>query len=199
MYRSKLHAYNHDFLRLFLLVLGLYISVYPQQLHSKHDMALNRRNPDGWYSFLVPKALRNVERHADVDGGFYMNRDFNIDFDFWPFEGTPNFLRDVNGKYSKSPILACSTKKRTTQTLRTKIGGERAIVQSCPNTNRWKGFRFIYYVTFPKLKVFNGEDFRDGIFSLTVKYKDRRYATLAQRIIRSIKFNRKTSNLKGTN
>ena len=72
--------------------------------------------------------------------------------------------------------------------MRTKIDGKRAIIQRCSDTDERKGFRYIYYVTFPKLKVYNGQYFSYGMFNFTVAYRNPRYSSVAERIVRSIDF-----------
>ncbi len=170
------------FLCLFLLMLTS-ISVLGQS-------KLSRRNPDGWFSLRIQTLMGKVERHADVDGGFYIINVLEIDYDYWTYENTPNFLRNAQNSYPKPPLLACSAKSRQTRTLRTIIDGKRAIIQRCSETDARKGFRYIYYVTFLKLKIYNGGEFQNGMFNLTITYKSRRYLSVAEQIIRSIDFDR---------
>jgi hypothetical protein len=146
---------------------------------------LSRRNPDGWFSVIVPKVMGKVERHADVDGGFYISDALEINYDYWTYENTPNWLR---GQYAVSVMPACPKKSRHTHTLRTMIDGKRAIIQRCSETDERKGFRYVYYVTFPRVKVFNGQYFDYGMFNLTVEYRNPRHAPVAERIVRSIDF-----------
>jgi hypothetical protein len=155
------------------------------QSTSPAPLELGRRNPDGWFTVSLPKVLATVERHADVDGGFYASDILGIDYDYWTYVNTPNWLR---GKYATSLLLACSGKSKNIRTLRTWIDGNRAVVQQCSETDERKGFRYIYYVTFPKLRIFDGERSRYGMFNFTVEYKLRRYSTLANRIVRSLDF-----------
>jgi hypothetical protein len=149
---------------------------------------LSPRSPDHWFKLLGPGSMREVERHADVDGGFYTSQDLVIDYDFWTYDNTPNFLRDVVGRYSKSPILECRQKGRKTKTRSAKINGKRAIIQQCRETDERKRGRYIYYVTFPKVKVFNGESFDYGMFNLSIRYKDKLFISAAERIVHSIDF-----------
>lgn len=152
---------------------------------SNFNLKLSQRNPDNWFSLRVPKIMGKVERKADVDGGFYIADALEIDYNYWMFENTPNWLR---GQYATSLILACPKKDKNTRTLRTRIDGKKAIIQQCSQTDERKGFRYIYYVTFPKVKVFNGEFFDYGMFNFTVEYKNKRYLPVAERIVRSINF-----------
>lgn len=154
-------------------------------LGQSNSLTLKRRNPDGWFSLSVPKVMGKVERHADVDGGFFTSDALEIDYDYWTYENTPNWLR---GQYAVSVMLACPKKSRHTRTLRTRIDGKRAIIQRCSETDGRKGFRYIYYLTFPKVKVFNGQYFDYGMFNFTVEYKNPRHSSVAERIIRSIDF-----------
>ena len=108
---------------------------------SNFNLKLSRRNPDNWFSLRVPEIMGKVERHADVDGGFYIADALEIDYDYWTFENTPNWLR---GEYAKSVILVCSAKSKNTRTLRTRIDGKKAIIQQCSETDERKGFRYIY-------------------------------------------------------
>jgi hypothetical protein len=155
------------------------------QSTSPPSLELSRRNPDGWFTVSLPKVLATVERHADVDGGFYASDILEINYDYWTYANTPNWLR---GKYATSLLLACSAKSKHIHTLRTWIDGNRAVVQQCSETDERKGSRYIYYVTFPKLRIFEGERFRYGMFNFTVGYKLRRYSNLANRIVRSLDF-----------
>ena len=157
------------------------------QATSQRPLGLSRRNPDGWFTLGLPKLIGNVERHADVDGGFYVSDHLEIDYDYWTHANTPNWLR---GKYATSLLLACSGKSKNTRTLRTTIDGNRAIIQQCSQTDQRKGFRYVYYVTFPKLRVFDGEGFHCGMFNLTVEYRNQRYLSIARRIVRSLDFER---------
>lgn len=167
-----------------VILISVRISISGQSTpHS--SLKLNRRNPDGWFSLLVPKRMGKVERFADVDGGFYKADGLEIHYDYWTYENTPNWLR---GNYAKSLILACPEKRKHTRTLQTRIDGKRAIIQRCSEKDERKGFRYIYYVTFPKQKVFNGEDFHHGMFNLRVEYKNRRQQSIAEEIVRSIDF-----------
>ena len=152
---------------------------------SSFNLKLNKRNPDGWFTLLVPKIMGKVERHADVDGGFYIDDALEIDYTFWTSEGTPNWLR---GQWATSPLLACPEKSKKTRTWRTKIDGQRAVIQQCFKTDERKGSRYIYYVTFPKVKVSDGVNFDYGMFNLTVEYKDKNYSPIAERIVSSINF-----------
>ncbi|HYJ91161.1 MAG TPA: hypothetical protein VEV84_07630, partial [Pyrinomonadaceae bacterium] len=58
---------------------------YAQNLSSK--WALSFRDPDGWFRLYVPKLMSRVQRHADVDGGFYTSKEFEINYDYWPLHG----------------------------------------------------------------------------------------------------------------
>jgi hypothetical protein len=155
------------------------------QSTSPASLELSRRNPDGWFTVSLPGVLGTVEQHADVDGGFYDSDILGIDYDYWTYANTPNWLR---GKYATSLLLACSGKSQHIRTLRTWIDGNRAVVQQCSERDERKGFRFIYYVTFPKLRMFDGERHRYGMLNFTVEYKLRRYSNLANRIVRSLDF-----------
>lgn len=163
------------------------VTVFDASGQSKVSPKLSRRNPDGWFSLLVPMPAGKVERHADVDGGFYSTDAIEIDYDFWTYEGTPNFLRDVLGKYSKAPHLACPESRKPV-TIRTKIDGKRALIQRCSESDEQRGSYYVYYVTFPKVKVFDGENFDYGMFNLTIRHKRKAYSSVAEQIVRSIYF-----------
>jgi hypothetical protein len=174
----------HRLTFLLVLIVLTRLSVSGQS-NSNSPLKLSTRNPDGWFTLRVPKIMGKVERPADVDGGFYIADAFEIHYDYWTYENTPNWLR---GSYAKSVILACPEKSRRTRTLRTRIDGKRAIIQRCSETDERKGFRHIYYVTFPKLRVFNGEYFTDGMFNFTVEYRSQRYLPVAEDIVQSLDF-----------
>ena len=157
------------------------------QSTSQGSLELARRNPDGCFTVSLPNAISKVERFADVDGGFYESDILGIHYDYWTYPNTPNWLR---GKYATSLLLACPRKNGRTHTRRTWIDGSSAVVQQCSDTDERKGFRYIYYVTFPKVRIFDGEKFRYGMFNFTVEYKLRRYSTIAKQIVRSLDFER---------
>jgi hypothetical protein len=159
----------HSIIRPLLLIALIWASAAGQAT-SQRSLELSRRNPDGWFTLVIPRVIGNVERHADVDGGFYVSHILEVDFDYWTHANTPNWLR---GKYAQSLLLACSGKSKNTRTLRARIDGNRAVIQRCSQTDERKGFRYIYYVSFPKLRVFDGEAFRYGTFNLTVEYRNR--------------------------
>ena len=160
--------------------LGQVIGPYPHEL--------TQRNPDGWFTLSVPRAMARVERHADVAGGFYISDILEIHYDYWTNENTPNWLQ---GRYATSLLLACSAKSKNSRTIRTRIDGKTAIIQQCSETDERKGFRYIYYVTFPKLRVFDGETFHYGMFNLMVEYRSRSYLWIAKRIVSSLDFGAK--------
>lgn len=172
-----------------LLCLSLLIATNHEiTAQSKFNPNLIRRNPDGWFNLLVPKTIGKVGRHADVSGGFYIKNGLTIDYTYWTFDSTPNWLRDVVNNYSKAPQLICSTKNKKTRTLRTRIDGKRAIIQQCSKTDELRGFRYIYYITFPKIKVHLGGSVEYGMFNLTLENKNRRFFPLAKKIVHSINF-----------
>jgi hypothetical protein len=170
---------------LFLIAL-IWMSA-PGHAISQRSLELIQRNPDGWFTLSVPKAIGEVGRHADVDGGFYVSDDLEVDYDYWTQAGTPNWLR---GKYATSLLLACPRKGKNTRTLRTRIDGNRAVIQQCSQTDESQRFRYMYYVTFPKLRVFDGEGFHYGMFNLRVGFRNRRHLSVAREIVRSLDFDR---------
>lgn len=179
------------FLCIFALLFAS-ISILGQSKTSPKNLSqLKRRNPDGWFNLLVPKSAGKVEHHADVDGGFYTTDKLEVNFIYWMYKNTPNFLRDVSGNYSKFPMLACS-KKSQVKTWKNKIDGKKAIIQRCVETDARDDFKFIYYVTFPKLKVYEAESrkFNYGTFNLTITYKNRQELSTAERIVRSLNFDK---------
>lgn len=172
-----------------MLFLSFLTPIVGGQKRHAESLELTRRNPDGWFSLLVPTNMGPIGRHADVDGGFYSTPRLEIDFDYWPYDGTPNFLRGPGGLYSKAPILACSKSSKHGYTKRLSVAGERAIIQKCLQRSKagHQKYSYLYYITFPKIKV---RDYGYGMFSLTVSYKTSSYETLASRIVRSIRFRR---------
>lgn len=150
------------------------------------NMVLSQRNPDGWFTILIPKSVGNATRFADVDGGFYDASDIRITFSYWTFENTPNFVRNGGPASQEELVLVCS-KSRQALIFRTKIASRKAIVQRCPETGAGN-FRYLYYVNFPKLDVFDGELYGSGTFTLTINYNNRNYVSFASRIARSIRF-----------
>jgi len=149
---------------------------------------LRRENPDGWFTLLIPAGMGDVARHADVDGGFYRTEGLEVDYDYWVNENTPNFLRNAGGSYRKGPLLACSSKARRTRSSWTRIDGRRALIQTCSDSDEWRGSFHVYHVTFPRLKVYDGAGMRVGMFNLTIRYKHRRHLPAAERVVRSLDF-----------
>lgn len=167
-----------------VILLSLQLGTFAQS-NSAASPELIRQNPHSWFALQLPSDIRRLEGPVDVDGGRYQSDALEIHFDYWTYQNTPNWLR---GKYATSLLLACSGKNGRAHTRRTWIDGKRAVVQQCSATDERKGFRYIYYVTFPKVKVFDGEKLRYGMFNFTVEYKHRRYSGLAKRIVRSLDF-----------
>jgi len=155
------------------------------QSHSDGPLELVRQSPHGWFTLRLPSDARRLDGPVDVDGGRFESDGLEVSFDYWTYQNTPNWLR---GEYATSLLLACSGKNGPTHNRRTWIDGSRAVIQQCSATDERKGFRYLYYVTFPKVRIFDGEKFRFGMFNLTVEYKLRRYSTLAKRIGRSLDF-----------
>lgn len=184
--RDSMNAHSTTRLASVIILISVSVSALAQS-GGISSIELVRKSPDGWFTLRLPKFIVNVERFADVDGGFYESELLGIRYDYWTFRNTPNWLR---GRYASPLILACSAKRKGTRTQRLRIDGYRAVVQQCSGTDERKGFRYIYYVTFPKLKVFDGEKFRYGMFSFTIEYKDQRYSTIAKRMIRTLVFER---------
>ena len=56
------------------------------------------------------------------------------------------------------------------------------------NTDERRGFHYVYHVSFPKLRVYNGERLKSGVFNLTIIYRDKRHRSVARRIVRSLDF-----------
>ena len=129
--------------------------------------------------------MGSVERFVDVDGGFYESANLKVKYDYWTNASTPNWLR---GKYATPLLLACSANSKNIRTSRMRLDGKSAVIQQCSETDETSGVRYIYYVTFPKLRVFDGEEFHYGMFNLTIEYRSRRYLRIAKRIVRSLNF-----------
>lgn len=149
-------------------------------------LKLRRVNPDGWFSLIVPKDARVVERHASVDGGFFITNKIEIDFDYWWYENTPNYYRNVLGNYNKKPILICEGKRKT-KTWKDEINGKSVTIQTCFDN---KTSEFIYHAAFPKIKVnqMGMRELKYGMFNLTITYKDKEYLQTAKKIVNSLRF-----------
>ena len=176
----------HSIIRPLLLIALTWASASGQST-SQRSLELSRRNPDGWFTLDVPRVIGNVERHVDVDGGVYVSDTLEVNYDYWTHANTPNSLR---GNYAVSLLLACSKKSKNTRTLRARLNGYRAVIQRCSLTDERKGYRYIYYVTFPSLRVFDGEGFHYGMFNLRIKYQNPRHLSVARQIVRSLDFER---------
>lgn len=152
------------------------------------NLSLKRENPDGWFSLLIPTTTGKMMRHADVDGGFYLTDKLEINFDYWTYKNTPNFMRDSNGDYAKGPLSACSSRAQHTRSSWTRIDGKKAFIQTCFDGKAQRGPHYVYYVTLPGLRIYDGEALRNGVFNLTVTYTDWRDQPLAERIVYSLNF-----------
>jgi hypothetical protein len=172
-------------INLFVLLISLDGATFGQsKFHASHDMI--RQNPHGWFAVRLPADIRRLDGPIDVDGGRYESGVLEINFDYWTYQNTPNWLR---GNYATHLLLACP-KSKSTRTDRTWIDGYRAVIQRCHVTDERKGRRNLYYVTFPKLKVFDGEKFHNGMFNLRIEYRDQAYTPVAAQIVRSFDFER---------
>lgn len=174
---------KYSFCIIFFLFLFLSDTVIFGQ---SNRLELKRVNPDGWFSLLIPKNAGEVERHADVDGGFFITNKIGVDFDYWWYENTPNFYRDVLGNYNRKPILICGEKTKT-KTWKDKINGKKVTVQTCFDK---KTSEFIYHVAFPTIKVkqMGMRESKYGMFNLTITYKNKNYLEVAKIIAKSLKF-----------
>jgi hypothetical protein len=142
-------------------------------------------NPDGWFSLLVPNTMPAASRFADVDGGSYINKDIEINFNYWAFENKPNYLRnakdgDDSSVYQSKPWHCLKDEK-------VGIDKKKARIRICTD-DAVKGLRYVYMASFPRLKVYNGQEMMNGTFSLTITYKDARYSRMAEYIVKSINF-----------
>ena len=163
--------------------LAVVLHFCPVVCTANDELVLRDRNPDGWFNLLVPTNMTNLERFADVDGGFYRTDRLKINYDYWTFPNTPNFLRDQD---RHAPHLACDSTTKNNRTWRANINGRRAVLQRCSIAK--EGYGYLEYVTFPRVKVFDGESFRYGMFNLSVAYKNIGDAVAAARIVRSVRF-----------
>jgi hypothetical protein len=166
-----------------LLLLAAVLHPSPVARAANDGLVLRHKNPDGWFNLLVPTNMTNLERFADVDGGLYRTDRLKINYDYWTFPNTPNFLR---GQNSHTPILACDSTTTNNRTWRANINGRRAVLQRCSIAK--DGYRYLEYVTFPRVKVFDGESFHYGMFNISVAYKNDRDAMAAACIVRSVRF-----------
>lgn len=153
----------------------------PGQADSKRALTLSRRNPDGWFSLSIPEVMGEAERHVSVNGGTYSSEGLEINYTYWAYENTPYRFQ---GRHA---VLACPEKGRQARTWRARIDGKRAVIQRCAETGAGGGPRYVYYVTFPEVKVFDGH-LGYGMFNLEVTYRDPRYLPVAERVVRSIDF-----------
>ena len=165
------------------ILLGAVLHLCPVARTANDGLVLRHRNLDGWFNLLVPTNMTNLERFADVDGGFYRTDRLKINYDYWTFPNTPNFLREGN---LHTPILACDSTTTNNRTWRANINGHRAVLQRCSIEK--DGYRYLEYVTFPRVKVFDGESFHYGMFNISVAYENYGDAMAAARIVRSVRF-----------
>ena len=166
-----------------LLVLPAVLNLCVVARSVTDTLVLRRRNPDGWFNLLVPVKMSKVERFADVDGGLYRSDALKINYDYWTFQNTPHFLR---GNDAHRPLLPCDSKTNA-RTWRANINGQRALLQTCLMADETNGFRYLYYATFPRVRVFDGETFHYGMFNIRVAYKNNRDTAAAARIVRSLR------------
>ncbi|GEM_PF-1879421 len=150
---------------------------------------LSRKNPDKWFSILIPTSMTKLTGLADVDGGFYEAPGIRISFSYWTHKNTPNYVINSRTAFPQKLVFVCE-KSKETRVFRTKIRSKKAVVQRCPETGA-SNFRYLYHVNFPTIKVFDGESFGEGTFTLAVNYSNKRYLGLASQIAHSIKFRSK--------
>jgi hypothetical protein len=153
------------------------------------EWRLVRRHLDKLFSIDVPIKFRKPDDHADVDGGFFMDDSININYDYWLYQDTPNFMRDINGKYSKKPDLRCIQHGRDVRTSRIILQGRLAYVQQCRLPS--EHLHYVIYLTMPKAKVRDVDEWGNGVFNLDVSFNDRKLFPIAKRIIYSLRFERK--------
>jgi hypothetical protein len=158
--------------------------------HRGREWKLVRRHLDEMFTIDVPAKFKKPDTHADVNGGFFLDDSISIDYDYWQYAGTPNFLRDRNGKYSKKPDLACSGQGRNVLTTRKMFGQRLGYVQQCRLVNPNNGFHYLYWLTMPKAKVREVDTWGDGVFNLSISFNDRKLLPLARKIIYSLRFDR---------
>ena len=155
------------------------------------ELKLIRRHLDGQFSIEVPKIFQKPERPADVDGGYFYDNRLNINYNYWTYPDTPNFLRDRNGHYSKKPNLGCSENGVISLTATIILSGRRAYVQECRFQDPSDGFRYLYYVTFPKTEVNDCCGWGVGVFNIGVSYNDPKLRRVTKRIVESLRFDKK--------
>src|SRR5687768_18458557 len=74
---------------------------------SPDSLKFSRRNPDGWFTLRLPSAIGQIERYADVDGGFYLSDSLEIGYDYWTYPNTPNWLRSEERRVGKECRSQC--------------------------------------------------------------------------------------------
>ena len=176
----------HSIIRPLLLIALTWASALGQST-SQRSLELSREILMAGLPWTSQEFIGNVERHVDVDGGVYVSDTLEVNYDYWTHANTPNAL---HGNYAVSLCSHAQRKAKTLGPFRVRLNGNRAVIQRCSLTDERKGYRYIYYVTFPKLRVFDGEGFHYGMFNLRVKYRNPRHLSVARQIVRSLDFER---------
>ena len=171
--------------RFAILLLSFSLSlVVSGQSRNTGGVRLVRRNPDRWFTILIPKNIGTIQRHADVEGGFYSSPELEIDFYYWTNANAPNFLRNARNEIAYQDPLKCSQSDLGARIVRKTMGGHRIILQDCFKSKN----HYIHSARFLRLRVFDGKHFRNGVFNLTVSYSDPSMKSVAQRIVGSVIF-----------
>lgn len=152
---------------------------------------LIRRHLDGQFSIEIPQKFREPDRPADVDGGFFLDDTMSINYNYWKFANTPFCMRDSLGRYSKRPNLVCSRYGIGTRTFRTVLNNRAAFIQECRFEDPSDNFSYLYYATFPHTMVRDDDVWGKGVFNIEISYNDPKLREVAERIIKSLRFDRK--------
>ena len=147
-------------------------------------MPLVRFNPSGWFTILVPVNSPSFQSKADIDGRYLDGPLIRIDYSYYGYVNTPNFLIDsATGR----PFLETRLPERGAK--RTWIGGRRASIRFFDTDRSPHSYRFGYRVTFLDIRVPIG-DGRTllGKLEFELSTDDRRYLRDVRRIIRSVVF-----------
>src|SRR5262245_38082518 len=151
-------------------------------------LTLRSVNPDGWFSMMVPAASADVQRMADMDGGFFTGAPIEVRFSYYAYVNTPNFLRDSR---TREPLREARSPMRGARLRR--IHGNQAWVTYSDEEDRKGGYRYRYDVSFFDIPVSVGDGrMFPGTISFVLATNNRLYRSQINRIIRSIRLFRKT-------
>jgi hypothetical protein len=149
---------------------------------------LKRLSPVGWFTMLVPANSPVMATKADIDGGFFGGSPIRVDFSYYAYVNTPNFLIDgsTGRPYAEARRPAPGTRK-------TRIGGRRGWIKTLSEDRQGDGYRFGSYLEFFNLPVSIGDGrMFPGTIRFEISTNNPRCLGAVRRIVQSIRLYQKS-------